>query len=78
MYSALLGARGGVPFFLRARLGGTRGGGTGVRVGLGEGVFSLLALVPQRGLCKRLQGRLHAVLHEVGELLYGLWGVCVP
>ena len=45
-------------------------------MGLDQAVPSLLAGVPQRGLCRRLHGRRRAVLHEVDELLYGLRGVC--
>ena len=39
---------------------------------------SLLAGVPKWGLCGRLYGHLCAVARDVGELPYGLRGVCTP
>ena len=39
---------------------------------------SLTAGVSQRGFGRCLHGRLRAILLQVGEFLYCLWGVCGP
>ena len=78
VYTGLLGARGGLPLFLCARLGGTGARETWGGVGLAKGVCRLLAGVPQQGLRRCLHRRLRAVSREVGEFPYCLWVVCGP
>ena len=47
-------------------------------MGLEEGVRCLLVWIPQWGFCRCLHFRFRVAAYDVGELAYGLRGICWP
>ena len=77
-YSGLLRARGGCAPFPPCSVGRYLGWWDWRRVGLENAVGSLLAGVPQRGICRRWHGRPHAVSFEVEKFLHCFLGAGGP
>ena len=47
-------------------------------MGLEEGVRCLLVWIPKWGFCRCLHFRFRVAAYDVGELAYGLRGICWP